>query len=246
MRSSRTFHFASEHALFYRLAADEACLGSPRVGPRRHFARSRRAAQLGRLGRLRRRPRQAWRLSARSAQTDARDSATTARSTAISATPASTPASTSICNPNEGIAKFRRFMRRGGRSRRQLRRLALRANTATDKPAPNSSPHVRPRTHAGLPRIQGAWDPDWKMNPGKVDRALQAGRKSAPRRQLQPVETANPFPIYRRPRELSRAALRCVGVGKCRREEGGVMCPSCASRTTRNTPRAAARTCSGR
>src|SRR6202040_2856284 len=25
---------------------------------------------------------------------------------------------------------------------------------------------------------------------------------------------------------LSQASLRCVGVGKCRREEGGLMCPS--------------------
>jgi FAD/FMN-containing dehydrogenase/Fe-S oxidoreductase len=75
-------------------------------------------------------------------------------------------------------------------------------------------------------KFKSAWDPDWKMNPGKVidpyklDEHLRLGPNYAP---WQP-KTHFQFPQDHG--SLSHAALRCVGVGKCRREEGGVMCPS--------------------
>jgi FAD/FMN-containing dehydrogenase/Fe-S oxidoreductase len=71
-----------------------------------------------------------------------------------------------------------------------------------------------------------AWDPDWKMNPGKViepyriDENLRLGAGYAP---WEP-ETRFHYPGDHG--SLSQATLRCVGVGECRREEGGVMCPS--------------------
>ncbi len=74
--------------------------------------------------------------------------------------------------------------------------------------------------------FKSAWDPDWKMNPGKVidpyklDENLRLGASYAP---AQP-ETRFQFPADRG--SLAEATLRCVGVGKCRRDEGGVMCPS--------------------
>ncbi len=75
-------------------------------------------------------------------------------------------------------------------------------------------------------KFKSAWDPDWKMNPGKLidpyklDANLRLGPNYAP---WQPP-TRFQFPDDHG--SLSHAALRCVGVGKCRREEGGVMCPS--------------------
>ena len=80
-------------------------------------------------------------------------------------------------------------------------------------------------------QFKSAWDPDWKMNPGKLiglpektpyklDENLRLGPNYAP---WQP-KTHFQFPADHG--SLSHAALRCVGVGKCRREEGGVMCPS--------------------
>jgi FAD/FMN-containing dehydrogenase/Fe-S oxidoreductase len=75
-------------------------------------------------------------------------------------------------------------------------------------------------------KFKSAWDPDWKMNPGKVidpyklDANLRLGANYAP---WEP-ETRFQFPADHG--SLSHAALRCVGVGKCRRDEGGVMCPS--------------------
>ena len=74
--------------------------------------------------------------------------------------------------------------------------------------------------------FKSIWDPDWRMNPGKVIDAypvlsnLRIGEGYNPPR----VETHFKFPKDKY--TFSRAALRCVGVGNCRRDEGGVMCPS--------------------
>jgi len=84
-------------------------------------------------------------------------------------------------------------------------------------------------------QFKSAWDPDWKMNPGKLiglpektpyklDENLRLGPNYAPWEPL----THFQFPDDHG--SLSSATLRCVGVGKCRREgrgdDGGVMCPS--------------------
>jgi Fe-S oxidoreductase len=71
------------------------------------------------------------------------------------------------------------------------------------------------------------WDPDWKMNPGKVvdpyrmDEHLKLGTDYNPWRP--PVRFA-----YREDKgDFAHAALRCVGVGKCRVPDAStVMCPS--------------------
>jgi FAD/FMN-containing dehydrogenase/Fe-S oxidoreductase len=74
--------------------------------------------------------------------------------------------------------------------------------------------------------FKSLWDPDWKMNPGKLidpyrlDENLRLGADYDP---WQP-ETHFKFPDDHG--SLASATLRCVGVGKCRRDEGGVMCPS--------------------
>ena len=70
------------------------------------------------------------------------------------------------------------------------------------------------------------WDPDNRMNPGKLIDArqphadLRLGADYNPR----PVNTIFRFPIDNG--SLANATLRCVGVGACRKEEGGAMCPS--------------------
>jgi len=75
-------------------------------------------------------------------------------------------------------------------------------------------------------KFKSAWDPDWKMNPGKLiepyklDENLRLGANYAP------WEPATSFQFPADQGSLANAALRCVGVGKCRREEGGLMCPS--------------------
>jgi FAD/FMN-containing dehydrogenase/Fe-S oxidoreductase len=76
-------------------------------------------------------------------------------------------------------------------------------------------------------RFKAAWDPEGRMNPGKIvdphhvdeDLRLGAGFRGAA------AETHFRYPDD--DGDLTRAVMRCVGVGKCRRTEtGGTMCPS--------------------
>ena len=75
-------------------------------------------------------------------------------------------------------------------------------------------------------KFKTAWDPDWKMNPGKViePNKLDENLRLGPN--YDPWEPKTHFQFPEDHGSLSHAALRCVGVGKCRREEGGLMCPS--------------------
>jgi FAD/FMN-containing dehydrogenase/Fe-S oxidoreductase len=83
-----------------------------------------------------------------------------------------------------------------------------------------------PELVAAFREFKSIWDPDLKMNPHKIvdpyplDSNLRLGAAYRPR----PVETH-----FRFPRDHGRFAVateRCFGVGKCRRTEGGTMCPS--------------------
>jgi FAD/FMN-containing dehydrogenase/Fe-S oxidoreductase len=75
-------------------------------------------------------------------------------------------------------------------------------------------------------KFKTLWDPEWRMNPGKLvdpyklDENLRLGANYKP---WQP-ETHFKFPQDNG--SLAHATQRCVGVGKCRQYESGVMCPS--------------------
>jgi FAD/FMN-containing dehydrogenase/Fe-S oxidoreductase len=70
------------------------------------------------------------------------------------------------------------------------------------------------------------WDPEWRMNPGKIVQTygqtndLRLGTDYNPPN----LKTHFKFPddAYR----WERVTVKCVGVGECRRHEGGTMCPS--------------------
>jgi len=174
----------------------------------------------------------------------------------------------------EGIAKFRKFVEEA-------------ADLVVSYGGSLSGEHGDGQARAELlPKMFGpelmqafrdfksAWDPDWKMNPGKLigsgimvqsaflnsivipsEAVLQAergiSRSSSPAREPNSTDTAAPeisvnkldenlrlgpdYAPWEPPTRfqfpddhgsLAAATLRCVGVGKCRREEGGVMCPS--------------------
>lgn len=70
------------------------------------------------------------------------------------------------------------------------------------------------------------WDPDWKMNPGKVvdPYRMDENLRVSPTYKPIPVDTTFRFPADNG--LFSRSTRRCVGVGKCRRLNGGTMCPS--------------------
>jgi FAD/FMN-containing dehydrogenase/Fe-S oxidoreductase len=90
--------------------------------------------------------------------------------------------------------------------------------------------------------FKSIWDPDWKLNPGKIVDAyritenLRLGPNYAP----PPLKTH--FAYERDHGSFEHAALRCVGIGKCRRTDGGVMCPSyMVTREEKHTTRGRAR-----
>ena len=74
--------------------------------------------------------------------------------------------------------------------------------------------------------FKSIWDPEWKMNPGKVvdpyplDSNIRLGPDFAP------PQVKSHFAFLRDGGSFAHATTRCVGVGKCRRTDGGVMCPS--------------------
>jgi Fe-S oxidoreductase len=126
----------------------------------------------------------------------------------------------------EGIAKFRKFMEEA-------------ADLVVSYGGSISGEHGDGQSRGELlPKMFGpelmqafrdfksAWDPAWKMNPGKLinpnklDENLRLGADYAP------WEPETHFKFQADHGSLAQATLRCVGVGKCRHSEGGVMCPS--------------------
>ncbi len=75
-------------------------------------------------------------------------------------------------------------------------------------------------------KFKRAWDPDNKLNPHKVVNAhlpTENLRLGADYRPLKP-ETHFQFPED--DGSLAKATLRCIGLGACRKNDGGTMCPS--------------------
>ena len=74
--------------------------------------------------------------------------------------------------------------------------------------------------------FKAIWDPEWKMNPGKVVDPYGITDNLRLGTGYNPPEIRTHFQYPDDQGSFAHAALRCVGVGKCRREEGGTMCPS--------------------
>jgi FAD/FMN-containing dehydrogenase/Fe-S oxidoreductase len=98
--------------------------------------------------------------------------------------------------------------------------------------------------------FKSLWDPDNRMNPGKLS---DAARVYDPIENIRHyLETPDHHPGAHEPQKhfafasdhgsLEEAAERCVGVGSCRNTKGGVMCPSYrATREERHSTRGRAR-----
>jgi FAD/FMN-containing dehydrogenase/Fe-S oxidoreductase len=74
--------------------------------------------------------------------------------------------------------------------------------------------------------FKSLWDPEWKMNPGKVVEPYRLDENLRLGANYHPWEPKTHFHFPEDKGSLPQATLRCVGVGKCRQYEGGVMCPS--------------------
>ena len=126
----------------------------------------------------------------------------------------------------EGIAKYRRFVEEA-------------ADLVVSYGGSLSGEHGDGQARAELlPKMFGPelvhafrefkalWDPDWKMNPGKVVEPYKLDENLRLGVEYHPWEPSTHFQFPEDHGSLAHATLRCVGVGKCRNYEGGVMCPS--------------------
>jgi FAD/FMN-containing dehydrogenase/Fe-S oxidoreductase len=79
--------------------------------------------------------------------------------------------------------------------------------------------------------FKSIWDPDWKMNPGKVVEPYRIDENLRLGADYHPWDPATHFKYPDDHGSFAHAALRCVGIGKCRRKESkrpedDTMCPS--------------------
>ena len=213
-----------------------------RIRPWRHGLCARRARPLGGLGGRRRSSRAARRLSARHHQRSWPSTASAARSTATTGRAACTRASTSTSAAPRAFARFREFIERA-------------AEIVLSFGGSLSGEHGDGQARAALlPKMFGPelieafrefkalWDPDNRMNPGKLSDAVRVYDPTENLRHSLPAGAPSylagvgsrtgqigwetNFAFARDRARFERATERCVGVGACRNTQGGVMCPS--------------------
>ncbi len=83
-----------------------------------------------------------------------------------------------------------------------------------------------PELVTAFERFKAIWDPENKLNPGKLVRPyrLDENLRHGPDHPSRAVKTHFRFPADGG--SFAQAIDRCVGVGSCRRRDGGTMCPS--------------------
>jgi FAD/FMN-containing dehydrogenase/Fe-S oxidoreductase len=74
--------------------------------------------------------------------------------------------------------------------------------------------------------FKSAWDPGNKMNPGKVVNAFLPTENLRLGADYKPLQPKTHFHFPDDDGSLAKATLRCLGLGACRKLEGGTMCPS--------------------
>lgn len=74
--------------------------------------------------------------------------------------------------------------------------------------------------------FKAIWDPEWKMNPGKIINPYGETANLRLGTDYDPPVLKTHFHFPEDNGNFAHATMRCVGVGKCRRHENGTMCPS--------------------
>lgn len=90
--------------------------------------------------------------------------------------------------------------------------------------------------------FKSTWDPQGKMNPGKVIDAYPVDENLRWGSHYHPWEPTTHFAFAEDRGSFAYAANRCVGTGKCRKHDSGTMCPSyMVTREERHSTRGRAR-----
>ena len=71
-----------------------------------------------------------------------------------------------------------------------------------------------------------AWDPDNRLNPHKVVDAYLPTENLRLGADYKPLELRTRFQFPDDGGSFAKASLRCIGLGECRKQDGGSMCPS--------------------
>lgn len=95
-----------------------------------------------------------------------------------------------------------------------------------------------PELMSAFQAFKEIWDPGYKMNPGKVISPYRVDEFLRTGPDYQPLALSTHFAFAADQNQFANAVARCIGVGKCRRLEGGLMCPSYqVTREERCSPR---------
>jgi FAD/FMN-containing dehydrogenase len=74
--------------------------------------------------------------------------------------------------------------------------------------------------------FKAAWDPENKLNPHKVVDAYLPTENLRLGADYKPLEPKTHFHFPEDDGSFAKATLRCIGLGACRKNDGGTMCPS--------------------
>jgi FAD/FMN-containing dehydrogenase/Fe-S oxidoreductase len=74
--------------------------------------------------------------------------------------------------------------------------------------------------------FKSAWDPDNKMNPNKLVNAYLPTENLRLGADYKPLQPRTHFQFPDDGGSFANAAARCIGLGECRKHDGGSMCPS--------------------
>jgi FAD/FMN-containing dehydrogenase/Fe-S oxidoreductase len=126
----------------------------------------------------------------------------------------------------EGVANFRRFMEEAADLV-----VGLGGSISGEHGDGQARGELLPRMFGpeliqAFREFKAIWDPEWRMNPGKLVEPYRMDENLKVHPELKVWTPATHFQFPEDHGSMAHATLRCVGVGKCRREEGGLMCPS--------------------
>src|SRR5256884_1036634 len=100
-----------------------------------------------------------------------------------------------------------------------------------------------PELIEGFREFKSIWDPDWKLNPGKVVDPYPITSNLRLGTDYNPPKVKTHFSFPHDHGSFAHATTRCIGIGNCRHTDGGAMCPSfMVTREEKHTTRGRART----
>ena len=83
-----------------------------------------------------------------------------------------------------------------------------------------------PELMSAFRKFKAVWDPDNRMNPNKVVDAPLPTEDLKLGADYKPLDPPTHFTFPDDRGSFARASLRCIGIGECRKQDAGTMCPS--------------------